>query len=251
MKKICLMIISVLLCVCFFSSCTKEMINSLVDNALTVVPSSSIAAEASNNTVAPSASSEPVSSEEPASEEPVSEPEKLLSIDESYFELLGKTYEDLAAKCGEEKIYANMEFGLYASFESAGISALFDISMFERHYDSFSDWIADSNEFEFEDGYADSHYVGSRYSTSDFIIGNINIYGNDKMSEFFGRKGNVMLSMVAEYFGVTTGDVTENEMDGTYMSPTYKYGGHFVSFYVTPAGDDYIIDSVSLSSEDA
>ena len=172
-------------------------------------------------------------------------PATVISLDKSYFSVLGSTYEDLSAAYGSARIYGNMEWGLYTSFEAAAISCIFDYSIFERYYQSLDSWYFDSDEFARQEGYSDFHYIGERYAPSDFVVTQVNIYGAG-INAFLGCDETVMLSMINEFFGQDSPEINFNEMYEFYTASNYEYGEYVLSFDVTPVGNDHLIDVVTI-----
>ena len=199
-----------------------------------------VAAEAEDNMLEPPA-------EDPADTDALTD---TLSIDARYFEILGLSYADLSAAYGEAKIYGNMEFGLYANFDTAGFYCLFDSSIFERYYDSLDGWLLDADEFMLGEEYADRFYIGSRYAPSDFLVTNATVYGGE-VGAFLGCEAPVMLSVIDEYWGRESKEIVPDEMYGAYTSEVYPYGAYDLSFEVTPVDGDYQVDLVSFWRADA
>ena len=169
-----------------------------------------------------------------------------LVIDESYFEILNSTYEDLSSTYGAAVIRAGDKAGLYAIFESERIICYFDSSIYSKHYDSYESWLADSNEFEMGGGYGDAlHYIGNRYTFSDFVVNEVKVY-NDGVNTFFGYGAPVTISMVNEHFNRAAAVDMPDEMYEIYTTPVYEYGEYSMYFEIMNTGRDYDINLINL-----
>ena len=211
------------------------------------------------NLIAPSTTTAPAAS--PAAQPDIAKPtlptlppvtqaeNGIFNIDDGYFALLDATYADLAAAYGEARIYCNMEWGLYASFESVRLTVFFVHEMYESHYPSLDYWLMDDAEFTAEPDYADRYYTGSRYAPSDFAVAYVEIWG-EGVPLFLGCEGPVTLAMVSEHFDIAHIALNLNAMYDIYTTETYQHGDYGLTFTVTPSGNDYLVESVSLNSYD-
>ena len=174
---------------------------------------------------------------------PVSVPvlEGPISIDESYFSVLGATYEELSEAYGDVNIYAHQEGGPFANFGAIGAYCGFDAMMFEEYYDSYDSWLFDKNEFSYDDLY----YIGERYAPSDFVVNYVKFYDYGA-NAFLGSDEPVMLSTVNEHFGREEEALTPDEVYGIYETSAYEYGEYILRFEVTPVDEDYVVDCVNI-----
>ena len=234
MKRLIGITIAAALCVTLFGGCDIIKKNSEAENPS---PIESPAEEKET----PQEGEKPMPAVTQASLE-----EGSLTIDESYFSVLGATYEELAEAYGSTIIHANQEDGVYAIFEAACIVVRFDLSMAEKYYKSFDHWLIDENEFKWGTGYDEGiYYAGDSYKPSDFVVNYVKAY-SDSANIFLGSDEPVLLSTANEHFGWENVKVNFNEMYDIYVSSNQEYGEYLLSFELTPVDDDYIIDVVNI-----
>ena len=173
-------------------------------------------------------------------------PDGPLSINESYFAVLGATYEELSGAYGDERICASQEGGPFANFEAACIYCNFDASVYKEYYDSYDSWILDKNEYDY-DGVL--YYIGELYEPADFVVNSFKVYG-EGANVFLGSDEPVMISVVNEHFGSKAEKITPDEVYGIYETSDYEYGEYILRFEVTPVGSDYIVEAVNIRGKD-
>ena len=174
------------------------------------------------------------------------EPEAEPMLNEKYLEYIGKSYAELAAAFGESSgIYANMEWGLYASFPSADISCLLAAD-FTQYYDDLGEWLTDETEFEPATELADPRYIGSKFAMNKINVSSIAVYG-EAVKELFIRRGELDLNTAEEILAQPgAGYVSENEMHGTLETSNYTYKNYVLRFDVERNGNSYSILSANI-----
>ena len=229
MKRI-FAVISAVLCIAMLNSCMAGEI------------SADLSSESSQDSV-PSSVKGTAEAEQSLPEQTQ---EESFFADKGYFALLDATYADLTAAYGEAEIFGNMEWGLYANFESSQIFCRLHNSKAESDYRSFDSWLLDENEFKFsDDGYADLYYYGEKYSGQDFKVTYISVFG-DAPGTFFGNEEPVAMSMIGGHLGIEPKEIIHDEMYDTYTSEAIEYNGYLLSFDVTPSGNDYIVNTINI-----
>ena len=173
-----------------------------------------------------------------------------IAIDESYFNILHVTYSQMVETFGSSQMWANQEIGLNAVFDNVQVACRFDISMAQRHYENFDEWIMDKSEFDFlADGSGQLAYIGDKFAPVDFEVSHIEIYGTG-VNRFFGFDEAITMDMVIEHFGWEEVEINFNEMYDRYSSSVQNYGEYNqygINFDITLVDGDYIIDTINIS----
>jgi len=244
MKRLGLAAVSIILCIILFSGCNIAEKHSKDDD---LAASLFLAKEEVKEGTVPA-----VSEKAPVSDSDESDGEHSLFSGSSYLNILAADYEILSEAYGSPTIHASSEGGLYAIFESAQVFCEFDISMFDKFYDSYDSWLSDENEFKWGEGYDEGlYYIGDRYSLSDFAVEGIQVYGDGVNALFeYDFDEPVMLSALSKYFDGNEDKITPHEADGRYQTAAFKDGGNYINFEVTPIGGDYKIDVVTIREND-